>query len=53
LYEAQGGKGLDGERSLAERIYNGEYVGAADMMISAFEHVSPGWLSQERQALGG
>lgn len=49
LYEPQGGKGLDGERSLAERIYNGEYQGAASMMVSAFEHFSPGWFSEERR----
>lgn len=49
LYEPQGGKGLDGERSLAERIYNGEYRGAAAMMVSAFEHFSPGWFSDERR----
>jgi hypothetical protein len=49
LYEPQSGKGLDGERSLAERIYNGEYRGAASMMVSAFEHFSPGWFSDERR----
>jgi hypothetical protein len=49
LYEPQSGKGLDGERSLAERVYNGEYRGAASMMVSAFEHFSPGWFSAERR----
>jgi hypothetical protein len=49
LYEPQSGSGLTGARSLAERLYNGEYRGAAEMMVSAFEHFSPGWLSAERR----
>lgn len=50
LYEPQGpGKGLVGEAPLAERLYNGEYVGAAAMMAAAFEHFSPGWFSEERR----
>lgn len=49
LYGPQEGKGLAGNKSLAERLYNGEYVGTAAMMVSAFEHFSPGWLSEERR----
>jgi hypothetical protein len=49
LHEPQRRKGLDRERSLAERIYNGEYRGAAALMVAAFEHFSPGWLSEERR----
>jgi hypothetical protein len=40
--------GLTDERPLAERFYNGEYRGVGDMMGSAFEHFSPGWISDER-----
>jgi hypothetical protein len=42
--------GLEGERSLAQRMYGGEYRGAAAMMFAAFEHFSPGWISPERRA---
>jgi hypothetical protein len=48
VYDPQERKGLDGKRSLAERIYTGEYRGAASMMLAAFEHFSPGWVSTDR-----
>lgn len=45
--------GLSDERPLAERFYNGEYRGGAEMMLSAFDHFSPGWIDDERlRALG-
>jgi hypothetical protein len=46
--------GLSDERPLAERFYNGEYRGAAETMLSAFDHFSPGWIDDERlRALAG
>jgi hypothetical protein len=53
IYEPVKRSGLTGERSLAERFYVGEYQGVARMMFSAFEHFSPGWISDERlRAIG-
>lgn len=49
LYEPMGRSGLDGVRSYVERIYTGEYRGAASMMVSAFNYYAPGWFSEERQ----
>jgi hypothetical protein len=40
--------GLQDERPLAERFYNGEYRGASAMMRMAFEHFAPSWISDER-----
>lgn len=48
ITEAVERNGLSGKRSLAERMYRGEYRGAARMMLAAFEHFSPGWVSAER-----
>jgi hypothetical protein len=48
LYDSQERKGLSGERSLAERVCNGAYQGAAQMMLSAFEHFSANWFSKSR-----
>lgn len=42
--------GLSGKRSLAERLYRGEYQGVSEMMLGVFDYFSPGWLSQERLA---
>jgi hypothetical protein len=36
--------GLVGERSLSERIYGGEYTGAARMLYDCFEYFSPQWV---------
>jgi hypothetical protein len=45
--------GLTDARSLAERYYRGEYVGATRMMFSVFEHFSPNWISDDRlRAIG-
>ena len=41
-------KGLDGKKTLVQRLCDREYAGAARMMLDAFEHVSPGWLGPER-----
>jgi len=44
--------GLRGERSLSQRLYGAEYRGAASMMLSVFEHFTPGWINEQlRQAL--
>lgn len=44
--------GLQGERSLSQRLYGAEYRGSASMMLSVFEHFTPGWIDeQRRQAL--
>lgn len=48
VYEPVRRSGLQGERPLLERFYNGEYRGVAWMMLAAFEHFSPGWISQAR-----
>jgi hypothetical protein len=48
IYEPTTRSGLTGERSLAERYYLGEYVGATRMLFSVFEHFSPNWISDER-----
>jgi len=48
VYDPQERTGLDGKRSLAERVYTGEYRGAASMMLAAFEHFSRGWVSPDR-----
>lgn len=48
LYDPQTRQGLSGERSLAERVYSGAYQGAGQMMLSAFEHFSPGWFPENR-----
>ncbi len=40
--------GLADERPLAERFYNGEYRGASAMMLAAFQHFAPNWISDER-----
>jgi hypothetical protein len=48
IYEPIERSGLSGKRSLPERFYLGEYQGVARMMFSAFEHFSPGWISDER-----
>jgi hypothetical protein len=49
ITEPHSRKGLDGERSLAQRIYGAEYRGAAPAMLSAFEHFAPGWINQQRR----
>jgi hypothetical protein len=52
ITESRSRRGLQGERSLAQRIYNAEYRGAAPLMLSVFEYFSPGWFNrQRRQAL--
>lgn len=43
-------KGLDGERTLSQRLYGGEYRGASRMMAEAFEHFSPSWIPQETRS---
>jgi hypothetical protein len=48
LYDPQQRRGLSGERSLAEHVYNRAYQGAGQMMLAAFEHFSPGWFSESR-----
>jgi hypothetical protein len=48
--EPTGGKGLSGADSLLQRFCNGEYKGTAQMLLDAFEHYSPGWISPERLA---
>lgn len=48
---ASGARGLPGgESPLVERVANGEYVGAGNMMLSAFEHFCPGWIGGEKLA---
>lgn len=42
--EAVERSGLVGARSLAERIYGGEYSGAARMLYDCFEYFSPNWV---------
>jgi hypothetical protein len=41
---AQRRRGLDGERTITERLYRGEYRGATEMMEEVFEYFSPSWL---------
>jgi hypothetical protein len=48
LYEPLERKGLDGKKTLAERIYGGEYRGVASMMLAAYEYFAPGWVSPGR-----
>lgn len=48
IYEPVTRSGLTGKRSLAERLYLGEYQGVTRMMFSAFEHFSPNWISDDR-----
>jgi hypothetical protein len=40
--------GLEGVRSLEQRLFGGEYRGAAAMMLAAFEHFSPGWVPERK-----
>lgn len=52
ITEPRSRRGLEGEQSLAQRLYGAGYRGAAPMMLSAFEHFTPGWIdAQRRQAL--
>jgi hypothetical protein len=46
---ATGHAGLDGVATLQQRYYDREYVGAAQTMLDAFDHFTPGWISEERQ----
>lgn len=41
--------GLQGKRTLAQRLYGGEYRGAAAVMLAAFEHFTPGWIDDQRR----
>jgi hypothetical protein len=46
--------GLTGERPLAERYYNGEYVGAAAMLLDVFDYFVPNWIDDaDLRALPG
>lgn len=40
------GAGLVGEANYSTRIYNGEYVGTARTVLSAFDHFSKDWLPE-------
>lgn len=52
ITEPHSRSGLEGKRSLAQRLYNGEYRRAAPMMLEAFEFFTPGWIDpQRREAL--
>jgi hypothetical protein len=41
-------KGLEGVKSLTQRFCDREYAGAAAMMLSVFEFISPGWVGEQR-----
>ncbi|HXS34634.1 MAG TPA: hypothetical protein VN758_12755 [Solirubrobacterales bacterium] len=42
--------GLVGEKTLNQRFYDREYVGAAKTMLAAFEYFTPDWISDDRQS---
>lgn len=45
-------RGLRGERSFLQRLYDAEYRGTGKTMIAAFEYFTPGWINdRRRQAL--
>lgn len=50
VMEPMARSGLTGEKSLAQRLCDREYVGAASMMLGVFEYFSPGWLPPQRLA---
>lgn len=41
-------KGLEGTKSLVQRLCDHEYRGASAMMIAVFEYFSPGWIDPDR-----
>jgi hypothetical protein len=43
-------KGLEGERTLEQRLFGGEYRGATAMLVGAFNFFSPGWVPQRKLA---
>ncbi len=43
--------GLSGQKSLAQRFCDGDYRGAAAMMLDAFAYFEPTWIDPERLAL--
>jgi len=43
-------KGLQGVKSLTQRLCDREYAGTAAMMREAFEFLSPGWIGAQRAA---
>ena len=45
--------GLTGKRTLAERLYTGEFIGVTGMLFACFEHFSPDWVPAELRCLGG
>jgi hypothetical protein len=51
IYEPIKRSGLTGEKQLVERLYEGEYVGATAMLISAFEYFEPTWIPAAARGL--
>jgi hypothetical protein len=46
---ATGHAGLDGIATLQQRYYDREYIGSAQIMLDAFDHFMPGWISGGQQ----
>jgi hypothetical protein len=47
--EPVGRRGLKDEKPLLQRFVDGEYRGAARMLLEVFDFFMPGWISPERQ----
>jgi hypothetical protein len=44
-------KGLEGRKSLVQRLCDREYSGASALMLSVFDYFAPGWIDDDRREL--